>query len=302
MGACIDEAHYHRCNWDKAMKELTFGNRLQMNGGELLTMTTITFNLHKIRETFKNSSERCPWQRLMDLGYGEWQKPENRHWCYRDMAEWAGETYGEVVELFILLGAANYQICNGGFLQYFDNGYASGDRGCSHHHDEDIPLHKEMVALTGKYGLHQSETGSEVYAILAAFRIILNDDSEDEEDSRGHGEVSNTDELDALDTRYYAVNEKWVKELKVLAAKWLKTGINPIAKIGPLPRLNKPAPRSRVHLVGHDGNAFAIIARVSEALRKEGASAETISQYRRESMSGDYDKVLATAMKYCEVR
>jgi hypothetical protein len=78
------------------------------------TMNTNMFNLETIREALKESKERCPWQRLMDLGYRQWQKPENRKWCYRDMVEWSGETYGEVVKLFILLGAANYQICNGG--------------------------------------------------------------------------------------------------------------------------------------------------------------------------------------------
>jgi len=36
-------------------------------------------------------------------------------------------------------------------------------------------------------------------------------------------------------------------------------------------------------------------------LRKAGASAATVSQYRRESMSGDYANVLPTTMKYCDV-
>ena len=267
-------------------------------------MSTNAFNLERIRAALKDSKEGCPWQRLMDLSYREWQKPENRKWCYRDMVEWAGETYGEMVKLFILLGTANYQICNGGFLQYFDNGYASGEGECFHHHDEDILLHREMLALLGKYGLHRLEVGSEIYAILAAFRIVLNDDTEYEEEDNGcrRGDVSNTDELDALDTRYYAVNEKWVKELKVLAAKWLKGGINPITEIGPLPQFSKPVPHPRVKLVSQDGNAFAIIARVSEALRKAGAPAETIRRFRQESMSGDYDNVLATAMKFCDVQ
>jgi hypothetical protein len=56
-----------------------------------------------------------------------------------------------------------------------------------------------------------------------------------------------------------------------------------------------------VKLVGHDGNAFVIMGTICEALRKAGASAETVGQYRRESMSGDYANLLATAMKYCDV-
>jgi len=268
-------------------------------------MNEMAFNLEKIREALKGSKEHCPWQRLIDLGYREWQKPENRKWCYRDMAEWAGETYGEVVKLFILLGACNYQIGNGGFVQYYDNGYASGEGGCLRDHDEDILLHKGMLALAVKYGLHQSDIGSHVYAILAEFRIVRSADSDEDEEDGGcgcsSGEIANTDELDALDHRYYAVNEKWVKELKILGAKWLKTGTNPITDAGPLPQLKKPAPRPRVKLVGRDGNAFAVMGTVCEALRKAGASAETISGYRRKSMSGDYANLLATAMEYCEV-
>lgn len=73
-------------------------------------MDPAVFNLERIREAFKGSEERCPWQRLTDLGYREWQKPENRKWCYRDMIEWVGENYGEVVKLFILLGAGDMSL------------------------------------------------------------------------------------------------------------------------------------------------------------------------------------------------
>lgn len=267
-----------------------------------MTMNTSAFNLEAVRQALRNAKEPCPWQRLMDLSYQEWRRPGRQDWCYQRMVEWTGETYGEVVKLFVLLGAAKYQICNGGLLQYFDNGYASEERVRFPRYDEDILLHKEMLALFGRYGLHQSQIGSEIYTLLAAFRIVVSDGSEDEEDDGcQRNEISNLDELDALDFRYYAVNEKWVRELKILAAKWLKTGSNPITDVGPLPKPDKPASRPRVKLVGQDGNAFAIIGRVCEALRKAGASPEIISQYRRESMSGDYNNVLETAIQYCEV-
>lgn len=264
-------------------------------------MNTSAFNLEAIRHALKDSKEPCPWQRLMHLGYHEWQRPGRQDWCYQQMAEWTAERYGEVVKLFILLGAANYQICNGGFLQYFDNGYASEERVRFPRYDEEILLHKEMLALFGRYGFHQSPIGSEVYAILAAFRITVSDGDDEENDDCEGREISNLDELHDLDSRYYALNEKWVKEVKVLAARWLKTGANPITDIGPLPKRKKTASRPQVKLIGQDGNAFAIIGRVSEALRRAGASSEIISRYRHESMCGDYNSVLATAMKYCDV-
>jgi hypothetical protein len=60
-------------------------------------------------------------------------------------------------------------------------------------------------------------------------------------------------------------------------------------------------PEIEVELVGHDGNAFAIMARVKRALKSNGVSDEEVSQYLEESMSGDYDNLLRTAMKWVSV-
>jgi hypothetical protein len=60
-------------------------------------------------------------------------------------------------------------------------------------------------------------------------------------------------------------------------------------------------PNVEVQLSGEDGNAFAIIGRVTKALRRPGVPPEEIEQYRSESMSGDYDHVVQTAMAWVEV-
>jgi len=60
-------------------------------------------------------------------------------------------------------------------------------------------------------------------------------------------------------------------------------------------------PSVTVRLTGQDGNAFSIMGRVTRALRREGVSKEEIDKYREESMSGDYDNVLATAMRWVDV-
>ena len=62
-----------------------------------------------------------------------------------------------------------------------------------------------------------------------------------------------------------------------------------------------PNRKPKVKLVGNDDNAFAIIARVKQALRKAGADKEYIDQFVKESMEGDYNNLLATAMKYADV-
>lgn len=56
-----------------------------------------------------------------------------------------------------------------------------------------------------------------------------------------------------------------------------------------------------VQLSGQDGNAFAVMAKVSDALRKGGVPNEEVETYISESMSGDYDNLLRTAMKWVNV-
>ncbi|EHB0249753.1 hypothetical protein JZO58_001705 [Campylobacter coli] len=60
-------------------------------------------------------------------------------------------------------------------------------------------------------------------------------------------------------------------------------------------------PNVYVKLVGEDGNAFSILARVSNALKKAGVSnalkkagvsKEEISQFQKEAMSSDYNHLL----------
>jgi hypothetical protein len=59
-------------------------------------------------------------------------------------------------------------------------------------------------------------------------------------------------------------------------------------------------PDIEVELSGGDGNAMVIIARVSQAIRRaEGQAAA--SEFADEAMSGDYDNVLQTAMRWVDV-
>ena len=60
-------------------------------------------------------------------------------------------------------------------------------------------------------------------------------------------------------------------------------------------------PEIEVQLTGKNGNAGAIMSCVSTALRRNGVSTEEIDQYRMESMSGDYNNLLMTAMSWVTV-
>jgi hypothetical protein len=59
-------------------------------------------------------------------------------------------------------------------------------------------------------------------------------------------------------------------------------------------------PHVRVRLTGQDGNAFAILARVRNAMRKGGVSREEMAQYRKEATSGDYNNLLRVTMQWVE--
>lgn len=60
-------------------------------------------------------------------------------------------------------------------------------------------------------------------------------------------------------------------------------------------------PEVEVQLTGNDGNAFAIMGAVSKALRRAGVDKVEIDEYVKESMSGDYENLLRTAMKWVSV-
>ena len=60
-------------------------------------------------------------------------------------------------------------------------------------------------------------------------------------------------------------------------------------------------PDVEVQLVGDDGNAFAIMARVQRALRQHGGPKQEIDEYLNESTSGDYDHLLYTTSQWVTV-
>lgn len=60
-------------------------------------------------------------------------------------------------------------------------------------------------------------------------------------------------------------------------------------------------PEIEVELIGGDGNAFMIIGKVRQALKRAGVPKEEVEEFSEEAMSGDYDNVLRTCMKWVEV-
>ena len=59
----------------------------------------------------------------------------------------------------------------------------------------------------------------------------------------------------------------------------------------------EPITDIKLTLVGEDGNAFAIMGRARQALRRNGR-ADLIEAFTKECTSGDYNNLLATCMRY----
>ena len=65
--------------------------------------------------------------------------------------------------------------------------------------------------------------------------------------------------------------------------------------------MKAPETKPEVILVGADGNAYAIMGRVTKALKRAGADKEYTDKYMAEAMAGDYDNLLVVTMGYVEV-
>ena len=64
--------------------------------------------------------------------------------------------------------------------------------------------------------------------------------------------------------------------------------------------MNCKYPNVSVKLVGEDGNTFAILGRVTRAMRQAGLDKAERDAFMTEATSGDYDHLLATVMRWVE--
>ena len=60
-------------------------------------------------------------------------------------------------------------------------------------------------------------------------------------------------------------------------------------------------PHVRVKLTGRDGNAFAILAAVRAGMRRALIDEAECRAFFVEATTGDYDQMLATAMRWVDV-
>ncbi len=65
--------------------------------------------------------------------------------------------------------------------------------------------------------------------------------------------------------------------------------------------LPTPYTNVTVALINTDGNAFALMGKVRQSLRRAKYSTEFIEQFTQDAMAGSYDDLLACIMRYVNV-
>lgn len=65
--------------------------------------------------------------------------------------------------------------------------------------------------------------------------------------------------------------------------------------------MNPKYPEITVNLTGVDGNAFSIIGKCRTQAKRKGISNEELEKFQKECMSGDYDNLLQTCMKWFNI-
>lgn len=232
----------------------------------------------------------------------------------------------------VLLGNFHYQVENGGLAQYVDNGYAEevGPYG--------VKAYEAIEKIVNTYRDIDPEVADRILDMVRVLEDLPSPDetevieeeiwSEEEEqyittsDTVGSREVYVRENLHDSGRGLFALGDRVLKFFQSVLDAWDEQD-NPFTidvlipiqsqlwKKKPNPsdtwqKKPKPVPQEQgvrypdvnVNLVGLDGNAYAIMARVRGALRRAGVSSEEIKDYEAQAKSGDYDNLLAVTMEW----
>ena len=190
------------------------------------------------------------------------------------------------------------QVCNGGFSQYVTNGYCSEE---GFNLPEDLKTIGTETALTVANFINNILPLVEKKPSTGCFNNYWVNDPEDNFHDGDDEEVFDEDldpnfqAVSQYDDPFYEINEQLLVDLYNFVTD------QPIQKVDwVLNKKETTTSKPKCKLLGEDSNAFNIIGRVSDCLKKNGQR-DMADQFRAEATKGDYDHLLATAMKYVEV-
>lgn len=188
-------------------------------------------------------------QTILNIGYSWWKfNPNPNAVSYSDMIDYMDKTYGQIFGTLVLIGKLNQQVIDNGFIGYYNNNYSrkvTSDYGQSLH----VRLVKSMIELIDK--LKEKDkiidiTGfiilNEALQIFKDYlkipielekRIMEEVECGNEEDgfffemeeveNEEYGQICNSSNLDALNNRYYKLDEKFMEIMNIISKYCFET-------------------------------------------------------------------------------
>ncbi len=259
-------------------------------------------------------------QSRMDIFYEEFQKPENdnKKNDYIDIVNYFKNTNRYDIVIATMLGNMNYQINNGGIEQWNDNGYVENS-------------FKDIYNFVKKAYVILPETKKLRLWVREVFRLLKEQtqfelDTIDE--NVGDYEYERYDHEDSpmekrgteLSSEYYNdivpdINDpnnilntmlRHYDEIMKVTDEQIKNSEDNLKKEDEKPlKPNETGikfPVIKVKLVGTDGNIFALMGRVSSALRQNRVGNDLINEFSKDVMnSSNYDEALGKITKWVNV-
>jgi len=209
----------------------------------------------------------------------------------------------------VVLSSLHYQVNNGGFRQWVDNGYAIDDFELLLKYLLRLGTANALLVHGLVSALHPYLNLQTVYRGFGSspWRIEKQDSYSEEEAFEPEEFCYGWTIADKNDEIYYSL-KNWVEEIE----NWLKAGIPSSPLIPIVPDLNQhyslPSengtryPYIRVQLSGQNGNAFNLLGIVQKALRKHHIPEVEIKKFIDEATTSSYDHLLQVCHTWVEVR
>jgi len=243
------------------------------------------------------SEEKYPvWQRLMDKAYSKWEK---ENWSTKEFIQ---EHCSDLERKAVLLGNLNYQVENGGFEQWVDNGYGYFWR-------DTIKVLREIgtenavktINLINRFSQYINEyaDGYDYWHTETETDYVSYYDEDEDEWLEGETEEEvnpGWDIANESSSEYYEFNQFLMGEIENFLNNNGMPNSNPVKF---MEDIKKPKP---IVFGPIDGNAFSVIGEAKRAMEKSGIDKQKIKSIIEQATSGDYNHLLSTIMEHVELR
>ena len=189
-------------------------------------------------------------QTILNIGYSWWKfNPNPNAVSYSDMIDYMDKTYGQIFGTLVLIGKLNQQVINNGFIGYYNNNYSrkvTSDYGQSLHVRlvksmieliEELKEKDKIIDITGFIILNEALQIFKDYLkipIELEKRIMEEVECGNEEDgfffemeeveNEEYGQICNSSNLDALNNRYYKLDEKFMEIINIISKYCFEMG------------------------------------------------------------------------------